>query len=38
VGQGDLMAALNAAGRDIAESPISPEHLGELVEMVSKED
>src|SRR5207302_8934308 len=30
---GDLMGAL--AGRDIAEAPISPEHLGELVALIT---
>ena len=33
---GDLMAALNAAGRDIAESPVTAEQLGELLKMVAK--
>jgi aspartyl-tRNA(Asn)/glutamyl-tRNA(Gln) amidotransferase subunit B len=34
--QGDLMAALNAAGTPITESPVPAEHLGELVELVSQ--
>ncbi len=31
---GDLLGALNAAGKDIAESPVSAERLGELVALV----
>jgi aspartyl-tRNA(Asn)/glutamyl-tRNA(Gln) amidotransferase subunit B len=31
---GDLTGALNAAGRGIEESPIPPEHLGELVQLI----
>ncbi|MSV27563.1 MAG: Asp-tRNA(Asn)/Glu-tRNA(Gln) amidotransferase subunit GatB [Bryobacterales bacterium] len=31
---GDLMGALNAAGKDITESPVSAERLGELVALV----
>ena len=33
---GDLSGALNAAGKDIAESPISAAHLGELVGLIGK--
>jgi aspartyl-tRNA(Asn)/glutamyl-tRNA(Gln) amidotransferase subunit B len=33
---GDLSGALNAAGKDIAESPISAAHLGELVALINK--
>jgi aspartyl-tRNA(Asn)/glutamyl-tRNA(Gln) amidotransferase subunit B len=33
---GDLSGALNAAGKDIAESPISAAHLGELVALIRK--
>jgi aspartyl-tRNA(Asn)/glutamyl-tRNA(Gln) amidotransferase subunit B len=31
---GDLMGALKAAGKDIENSPVSPEHLGELLQLV----
>jgi aspartyl-tRNA(Asn)/glutamyl-tRNA(Gln) amidotransferase subunit B len=31
---GDLLGALNAAGKDISESPVSAERLGELVALV----
>jgi aspartyl-tRNA(Asn)/glutamyl-tRNA(Gln) amidotransferase subunit B len=31
---GDLLGLLNAQGRDIANSPVSAEHLGELVKMI----
>jgi len=31
---GDLMGALKAAGKGIAESPVSPEALGELVSLI----
>jgi len=31
---GDLMGALNAAGREIADSPVEPERLGELVALI----
>ena len=31
---GDLAAALKAAGKEIGESPISPAHLGELVDLI----
>ncbi len=31
---GDLMALLKAEGKDIAESPVSPENLGRLVKMI----
>ena len=31
---GDLSGALNAAGKDIDESPVSAEHLGELVALI----
>jgi len=33
---GDLAAALNAAGKDITESPVSPAQLGELLALVAK--
>ena len=33
---GDLTGALNAAGTDIAESPVSAAHLGELVALINK--
>ena len=33
---GDLMGLLNAAGKDIESSPISAEHLGELVALINK--
>jgi aspartyl-tRNA(Asn)/glutamyl-tRNA(Gln) amidotransferase subunit B len=33
---GDLMGALKAVGREIAESPVSPEQLGELVALIQK--
>ena len=33
---GDLAGLLNSAGKDIAESPVSPEHLGELVALIGK--
>jgi len=33
---GDLAAALKEAGREIADSPVSPERLGELIAMVTK--
>jgi len=33
---GDLMGALNAAGREIADSPVAPERLGELVALIRK--
>jgi aspartyl-tRNA(Asn)/glutamyl-tRNA(Gln) amidotransferase subunit B len=35
---GDLTAALKAEGKDYAESPVSPENLGELVAMISKDE
>jgi len=31
---GDLMAMLKADGKDVAESPVSAEHLGELVKLI----
>ncbi|MEK9751958.1 MAG: Asp-tRNA(Asn)/Glu-tRNA(Gln) amidotransferase subunit GatB [Rhodospirillaceae bacterium] len=31
----NLFGALNAAGKDIAESPISPDHLGELLDLIA---
>ncbi len=34
--QGELLGALNAAGKDIADSPVSPEQLGELVALLAK--
>jgi aspartyl-tRNA(Asn)/glutamyl-tRNA(Gln) amidotransferase subunit B len=33
---GDLTAALKTEGRDFSESPISPENLAELVELIAK--
>jgi aspartyl-tRNA(Asn)/glutamyl-tRNA(Gln) amidotransferase subunit B len=33
---GDLAAALHAAGKDIADSPVTPERLGELIALVGK--
>jgi len=33
---GDLMGALNAAGREITDSPVAPERLGELVALIRK--
>ena len=33
---GDLAGLLNAAGKEIAESPVSPDHLGELVALIGK--
>jgi aspartyl-tRNA(Asn)/glutamyl-tRNA(Gln) amidotransferase subunit B len=33
--QGELLGALNAAGKDIGETPVSAEHLGELVRLIS---
>jgi aspartyl-tRNA(Asn)/glutamyl-tRNA(Gln) amidotransferase subunit B len=33
---GDLTGALNAAGKDITESPVSAAHLGELVALINK--
>jgi aspartyl-tRNA(Asn)/glutamyl-tRNA(Gln) amidotransferase subunit B len=33
---GDLMGLLKAAGREIVESPIAPEHMGELVALINK--
>ncbi len=35
---GDLLGALKAASKEIGESPVSPEHLGELVELIQKGD
>ena len=34
--QGELMGALNASGRSIEDSPVSPERLGELLSLVDK--
>jgi aspartyl-tRNA(Asn)/glutamyl-tRNA(Gln) amidotransferase subunit B len=31
---GDLMGSLKAEGKDIAESPVTPQHLGELVKLI----
>ncbi len=31
---GDLMGALKAAGKEISQSPVSPQHLGELLKLV----
>jgi aspartyl-tRNA(Asn)/glutamyl-tRNA(Gln) amidotransferase subunit B len=33
---GDLAAALNADGKSIAESPVPPERLGELISLIAK--
>ena len=33
---GDLAGALNAAGKEICDSPVSPTHLGELVALINK--
>jgi aspartyl-tRNA(Asn)/glutamyl-tRNA(Gln) amidotransferase subunit B len=33
---GDLMGALKAEGKDIRESPVKPEHLGELAALIQK--
>jgi len=33
---GDLSGALNAAGREISESPVTASHLGELVALIGK--
>jgi aspartyl-tRNA(Asn)/glutamyl-tRNA(Gln) amidotransferase subunit B len=33
---GDLAAALNTAGKDVADSPVTPERLGELIALVGK--
>src|SRR5450755_5059494 len=33
---GDLMGALNADGREIADSPVAPQRLGELVALIGK--
>jgi aspartyl-tRNA(Asn)/glutamyl-tRNA(Gln) amidotransferase subunit B len=33
---GDLMGALKAQGKEIAESPVTAEHLGELVSLIGK--
>jgi len=32
---GDLMGMLKAEGKEIAESPVSPEHLGQLVKLIA---
>jgi aspartyl-tRNA(Asn)/glutamyl-tRNA(Gln) amidotransferase subunit B len=34
--QGDLMALLNAQGKQITESPVSPDQLGELLALIAK--
>jgi aspartyl-tRNA(Asn)/glutamyl-tRNA(Gln) amidotransferase subunit B len=34
--QGDLLGALNAAGKDITESAVSAQHLGELVALIGE--
>jgi aspartyl-tRNA(Asn)/glutamyl-tRNA(Gln) amidotransferase subunit B len=34
--QGELMAQLKADGKEITDSPVSPEHIGELVQLVTK--
>jgi aspartyl-tRNA(Asn)/glutamyl-tRNA(Gln) amidotransferase subunit B len=33
---GELMGLLNAGGRSIADSPVRPEHLGELIALINK--
>ena len=33
---GDLMGLLKAAGKEISDSPVSPQHLGELVSLINK--
>ncbi len=33
---GDLIAALKSDGRDFADSPVSPENLGELIQLIGK--
>ena len=33
---GDLMGLLKAEGKEIADSPVSAEHLGELVKLIGK--
>jgi aspartyl-tRNA(Asn)/glutamyl-tRNA(Gln) amidotransferase subunit B len=33
---GDLLGALNAAHKDLAESPVTAEHLGELLALIGK--
>lgn len=33
---GELMGLLKAAGKDITQSPVSPQHLGELVALINK--
>ncbi|HEY7307669.1 MAG TPA: Asp-tRNA(Asn)/Glu-tRNA(Gln) amidotransferase subunit GatB [Bryobacteraceae bacterium] len=33
---GDLMGLLKAAGREISDSPVKPEHLGELIALIHK--
>jgi aspartyl-tRNA(Asn)/glutamyl-tRNA(Gln) amidotransferase subunit B len=35
---GDLMALLNAEGKEIAASPLSPGNLGELVKLIAREE
>lgn len=35
---GDLLGALNAEGKDISASPVSPEQLGELVTLIARGD
>ncbi len=34
--QGDLLGALNAASKDITQSPVSAQHLGELVRLINE--
>ena len=33
---GDLMGLLKAAGKEISDLPVSPQHLGELVSLINK--
>lgn len=35
---GELMGALNAEGKEISDSPVSPEQLGELISLIRKGD
>jgi aspartyl-tRNA(Asn)/glutamyl-tRNA(Gln) amidotransferase subunit B len=35
---GDLMGALKAEGKDIADSPVSAQHLGELVALIARDE
>ncbi len=35
---GDLMALLKAENKEVSESPVSPEHLGELIALINKKE